>query len=165
MRQLSDEAKEAIVLKVINRGSTSIKTIAAEHNISLSSVYTWLQRHRDGEPLTKVKTVSSKKNELTRSEKFNHLLATSELDEVSLGSYCRQHGFYTHQLKQWQKELMTTPNTDKNHALQAENKALKEDKKRLERELRRKEKALAEASALLIMKKKADLIWGVNEDD
>jgi len=36
----------------------------------------------------------------------------------------------------------------------------------LQRELRRKEKALAEATAILVMKKKAELIWGtVDEDD
>lgn len=34
----------------------------------------------------------------------------------------------------------------------------------LERELRRKDKALAEAAALLVLKKKAQAIWG-DEDD
>ena len=33
----------------------------------------------------------------------------------------------------------------------------------LERELRRKEKALAEAAALLVLRKKADAIWGTDE--
>jgi hypothetical protein len=37
--------------------------------------------------------------------------------------------------------------------------------KQLEKELHRKDKALAEASALLILKKKADLIWGLEEDE
>ena len=37
--------------------------------------------------------------------------------------------------------------------------------KDLEKELRRKEKALAEAAALLILKKKADLIWGTGENE
>jgi hypothetical protein len=35
----------------------------------------------------------------------------------------------------------------------------------LEKELRRKEKALAEASALLLLKKKMDAIWGDQEED
>ena len=39
-------------------------------------------------------------------------------------------------------------------------KKLKIENTKLHQDLRRKEKALAEASALLIMKKKADLIWG-----
>jgi hypothetical protein len=36
--------------------------------------------------------------------------------------------------------------------------------KELERELHRKEKALAETAALLILRKKADAIWGTGED-
>ena len=47
----------------------------------------------------------------------------------------------------------------------SELKKLKGEIKRLNRELDRKEKALAEASALLVLKKKADLIWGVKKDD
>lgn len=35
----------------------------------------------------------------------------------------------------------------------------------LERELRRKDKALAEATARLILKKKAELIWGTLDED
>lgn len=45
---------------------------------------------------------------------------------------------------------------------------LNEDKKRirqLERDLQRKEKALAEAAALLILRKKAQAIWGDKEED
>ncbi len=42
---------------------------------------------------------------------------------------------------------------------------LREENKRLKKELRRKEKALAETSALLVLKKKAHLIWGEPEDD
>jgi hypothetical protein len=44
----------------------------------------------------------------------------------------------------------------------------KDNKKRirqLEKELQRKERALAEAAALLILRKKAQAIWGDKEDD
>jgi single-stranded DNA-specific DHH superfamily exonuclease len=47
-------------------------------------------------------------------------------------------------------------------------KSLKEsnlEKKKIERELARKEKALAEAAALLVLQKKANAIWGGNEDE
>ena len=45
--------------------------------------------------------------------------------------------------------------------------ATKDEKKRikaLERDLNRKEKALAEAAALLVLRKKAEAIWGDGED-
>jgi hypothetical protein len=44
----------------------------------------------------------------------------------------------------------------------------KEDKKRirqLEKDLQRKEEALAEAAALLILRKKTQAIWGSKEED
>lgn len=161
---LSVEAKKAIVLKVLNRGSESIESIAKRHNVSTSCLYVWLQRHRDGEPLSRHGKRSESISKLTQQEKFNHLLATSRLDEVSLGSYCREHGLYSYQLIEWRQQFMNTPQQKNDIQSKSELKTLKEENKRLQRELRRKDKALAEASALLIMKKKANLIWGEDED-
>lgn len=48
------------------------------------------------------------------------------------------------------------------------NKELREErreKEKLAKELQRKEKALAEAAALLVLRKKADAIWGKEEED
>jgi hypothetical protein len=42
---------------------------------------------------------------------------------------------------------------------------LKQKTKALEKELTRKEKALAETAALLVLKKKAQELWGDQEDD
>jgi hypothetical protein len=42
---------------------------------------------------------------------------------------------------------------------------LKKEHKLLQAELRRKDKALAEVTALLVLKKKAEAIWGDDEDD
>ena len=36
---------------------------------------------------------------------------------------------------------------------------------KLAKELHRKEKALAEAAALLVLRKKADAIWGMDDED
>ena len=41
----------------------------------------------------------------------------------------------------------------------------KQKSKLLEKELRRKEKALAETAALLVLRKKAEAIWGDPEED
>jgi hypothetical protein len=43
--------------------------------------------------------------------------------------------------------------------------AEKQRTRKLEKELKRKEKALAEAAALLVLRKKADAIWGDKEED
>lgn len=54
---------------------------------------------------------------------------------------------------------------NKNDQQDKENKALKKKVKELEQELQRKEKALAEAAALLILKKKLDALTREHEDD
>ena len=55
--------------------------------------------------------------------------------------------------------------TDKVQKLRQELAETKKKLKEKERELRRKEKALAEMAALLTLKKKADAIWGGDEED
>lgn len=76
----------------------------------------------------------------------------------------RQHGLYSHQLEQWKTELMSEfePKVNKAEAKQA--KDLETKIKQLEKELRCKDKALAEATVLLVLKK-ADLIFPVDEDN
>ncbi len=52
-----------------------------------------------------------------------------------------------------------------NQRLKETRKADERRIKELERELRQKEKALAETAALLVLRKKAQAIWGEVEDD
>lgn len=154
---LSSTLKEAVILKALDRGpGVTLKSIAIANNIGESTLGKWLTQSRTG-------TNSNQSNNTSREGWLSHLINTNGMDDVSLGTYCRKHGIYSHQLPEWKKELMT-PKNDNNKQNQ-ELKKLKEENKNLQRELKRKDKALAEASALLILKKKADLIWGVDEDD
>ena len=166
MVQLSVEAKKAIVQQTLNRGSdTTIETIARANNVGLSSLQKWLRRYREGQSLSRVMRRNSQQQGMSNTERFEHLVATHYLDELSLGEYCRKHGLYNHQLITWREELMATKKTNQDAERFAQIRRLKEDNKHLQQELRRKDKALAEASALLILKKKAALIWGASEAD
>lgn len=67
---------------------------------------------------------------------------------------------YSHQITAWRAEIL---------AHFAARPTLKKDARdetirQLEREILRKDKALAEASALLILQKKVDLIWGSRDE-
>jgi len=84
------------------------------------------------------------------------------MNETEVGAYCRQHGIYSMHLKEWENDFMKQDMPDQKY--KAENIALRKKNADLERELRRKEKALAEAAALLVLKKKADVIWGEDGD-
>ena len=59
---------------------------------------------------------------------------------------------------------MSQKSDEKNQGIGAELKILREENKQLKREVRRKDTALSEVVALLVLKKKADLIWGESED-
>lgn len=165
MQQLSIETKEAIVQQALNRDSKTLEQISRENNIGYSTLQKWIKRVQSGQSLGRRNTRKRGMNQPSPEARFKHILATHGLDEVSLGKYCREHGLYSHQLTTWQESFMSTSANNINHTQQSELKKLREANKQLQKELRRKEKALAEASALLIMKKKADLIWGVDEAD
>jgi hypothetical protein len=72
---------------------------------------------------------------------------------------------YPEQIQAWRAACEQANDWDR--AQQRQLKASREsDQQRvreLERELRRKEKALAEAAALLVLRKKAAAIWGEDE--
>lgn len=165
MGHLSIEAKEAVILKAINRGGATIESIAKSNNIGISTLQKWLHRYQNGQPLSAKQKYSKATIEINHAEQFKHILATTKLDEVSLGKYCREHGLYSHQIEKWQADFMKPKQEVSNAQQQLELKKLKDENDKLKRELRRKDKALAEASALLILKKKVDLIWGADEED
>ena len=166
MTHISLVAKESIVLKAINRNSsTTLKSIAKDNNIGVSSLQRWIYKYKSGQPLSVEHKHNLSTNELSNSEQFNHIVATTNLDDVSLGKYCRENGLYSHQINKWREDLMKPKQEVKSIKDKLELAKLKKENANLKRELRRKDKALAEASALLIMKKKADLIWGEDEED
>ena len=77
----------------------------------------------------------------------------------------RENGLYSFQLTAWKESFMSPKTEDKNQSLIAEVKALRTENKKLKQDVRRKDAALSEASALLILKKKAAMIWGEIEGD
>lgn len=167
MAQLPLEDKLMIIEKVLNNKNQTIAKIAATNNVGLSTLERWLKLYRDGKFGLKKSTTSSHVAKLTAAAKLDHLLATFKLDEAQLGAYCREYGLYSFQLQEWKKEFMTHEDRQKNqpHQITTEVNALKLENKRLKQELRRKDMALAETTALLVLKKKADLLWGGNEED
>jgi hypothetical protein len=73
-----------------------------------------------------------------------------------IAEYCRKKGLYPEQLIQWKQGFMQTEHPGDKAALkqsQKENKALK-------KELVRKEKALAEAAAILVLRKSSGTTTG-----
>jgi transposase-like protein len=95
------------------------------------------------------------------------VVETASLSEAELGEYCRGRGLYPEQIRAWRLACEQANDGDREQqrrlrgSQQTDQKRLRE----LERELQRKEKALAETAALLVLRKKAEAIWGDREDD
>jgi transposase len=103
----------------------------------------------------------------TSREKFMSVVAASGMNEYEKGEYCRKHGIFSEHLDTWTAACMEA-NESTSESAKELRVLLKEELSRskgLERELKRKEKALAEAAALLVLRKKAAAIWGENEED
>jgi transposase len=163
MVHLSEEAKKSIVEKALNRHGKGLAELATQYNIGYSTLQKWILKYKNSVP--NISNKSSANIQLARSDQLKHLLATAALDETTLGAYCREHGIYSFQMQQWKNEFMSNDKSQKNQETQTELRALRAENKLLKKDLLRKDRALAETTALLVLKKKADLLFGVIEDD
>lgn len=82
------------------------------------------------------------------------------------GEYLRREGLHSEHIAAWKKRMEAglEGGGGLSGASRTERAQDKQKIKELEKELGRKERALAETAALLVLKKKADLIWGSGED-
>ena len=95
------------------------------------------------------------------------VLETANLTEIEFSEYCREKGVYPEQVKEWKEACINANDSAREKSTKAgkELRAERKEKEKLEKELARKEKALAEAAALLVLRKKADAIWETDEED
>ena len=162
----SEAFKEEMVRKVLTRGGKSIKEIAEEAGIHRSVLDLWRrERTMSGKEIRR-NPGERRIQDWTAQEKLQAVLETEGLSPEELGVYLRKKGLYSAHLEQWKHEILAALQEEKRGKRKnVELLEVKKKNKELERELRRKEKALAEATALLILKKKAALIWGKEEEE
>lgn len=143
----------------MNKGDRSIISISKEVGVPQTTLVGWMKNHGSFSPMKKQK--SSYK--WTSEKKLQVLIETGSLSEEELGSYLRREGIFSSQLEEWKKEFITSMNSSKKPKVGKDHRDHKI--KSLEKEILRKDKALAEASALLILQKKVNLIWGKTDED
>jgi transposase-like protein len=156
----SKEFKEAIVKKLISRGNKTIEQFCTENNIARSTVTTWQTN------CANVLEMKHKKDKSKYSaEKVLKIISeTYSLNEEDLGIYLRKNGLHTNQLTEWRTSFLTSVNQPKLNLNKKDERDI--EIKDLKKNLRKKDAALAEVSALLILQKKANLLWpSPNEDE
>jgi transposase-like protein len=142
----------------------AIRQLSQEEGISEATLHKWRAEARGKGQL--LPDADAGPEGWTSRDKFAAVLETAALNEADLAEYCRKRGLYPAQIAAWRSACEQANDWDRASTARL-GQATKEEKKRikdLERDLARKEKALAEAAALLILRKKASAIWGGDED-
>lgn len=143
----------------------AVSELAQENGISEQTLYTWRRNLKSqGVP---VPGNGKNATEWTSADKFGVVLETARLNEAELAEYCRAKGLFVEQVADW-RELCQQANAtpgELSREFREQSKSDRKEIKQLKKDLQRKEKALAEAAALIILRKKAQAIWGEPEDD
>lgn len=165
MIQYSEEKKASIIKRMMPPESCSIAKLNVELGISESCLYNWRMKARKKGLL--VPDSKQKPEQWSSANKFTVVLETARMNETELSAYCRQKGLFVEQVKAWRlaceeaNERVEQTSAEIRKALQTEKKRVRD----LERELSRKEKALAEAAALLILRKKLAAFYSEPEGE
>ncbi len=161
MNNYSETVKEAMVLKLASPGAPSVSSLAQEVGIHQSTLSRWVRVYGNVSKMGGVMK-GRRPQDWTAEEKLNALLEYEKLEEEEQrGKYLREKGIHSLHIERWKQEFIEGVKSSKSAKKDPRDKRIKE----LERELRRKDKALAETAALLVLKKKAQAIWGDREDE
>lgn len=153
--------REQMIRKMLPPTRTSATALAKDSGVAQSTLSRWLREARTVAPVAK-KTTSRGGRKWTAAEKLRVLAEAVKLGEGELGELLRREGIHEAQLRQWRADAEAALTEAPGRGRRSPEAARIRE---LERELRRKDKALAEASALIILKKKASEIWGWEDED
>jgi len=98
-------------------------------------------------------------------EKVRVVLAAAGVSNQDLGEFLRREGLHEEDLVRFREEVRSAAIAGLTPAKKAARGDEQKRIKDLERELKRKEAALAEAAALLVLRKKAGALWGGEGED
>lgn len=155
MNKYSQQFKEEVVRKKLS--GRSVSEISQETGVAHVTIYEWAKKLQSGTLCTK----ESFPGNFSINEKYQLLMDYYTIPKSKTGHWLREKGVHTEHLTKWKNEigvLMTKPNREKD-----EIKKLRNDLNVAQREIKKKDKALAEAAALLVLKKKYQYLWEEEE--
>src|ERR1700761_5474914 len=153
MIQRSEEFKKSAVQKFHSRGNRNVEEVADDLGVSPWSLYKWAKHYATSPGMKKS---DRRPQEWTAAEKLKAVIEFEGLEPEKRGEYLRREGLHAEHLEGWKKSMQAGLEPAKK--LSAEERAERAEDRRkiqeLERDLRRKDRALAETTALLVLKKK-----------
>ncbi len=165
MVHFSLERKASVLKKLLPPNNQPVSVVSKLEGISEATLYNW--RSQAKQQGIAVPGSGKTSDQWSAEAKFAVVIETSAMNESALSEYCRSKGLYPEQVKEWKQNCIQGQLSEatKRKQEQQQTKHDKKEIKSLKRELNRKEKALAEAAALLILRKKYNTLWEENEED
>jgi transposase len=148
-QNFSEDFQKSVVSKYLNRGNRTADSIAQDVGVSIASIYGWAKKYGNVQNMTNKS--GRKPNDRKAQEKFQLVIKYFSLSEEERGKFLRENGLHSDHLEQWKITMESGFNLKPKSSELADER---NKNKILEREIRRKDKALAEAAALIILKKK-----------
>lgn len=157
----SNELRDSVLRRVLPPQDDPIDRVSREVGISEQTIRNWkIKALSTGFHPDNVK--DSVPDKWSSQDKFHIVVETMKMTEVELAEYAREKGIFVEQITQW-RDICLNANGGMAREAARLNRELKYTEKRnrhLEHELVRKEKALAEAAALMLLRKKLNAILG-----
>jgi transposition helper protein len=150
--------KDRAVARLLPPESAPVEVVSQELHISVATLERWRADALAAPAAERVWTPAAR---------IDAIIATASMDEASRNAWCREKGIYPQDLQKW-RDAATQGVADPEEASQKVQRATQASRRRvkeLERDLRRKEKALAETTALLVLRKKLDAIFHPDEGE
>ncbi len=162
MKHISPERKASVLAKLLPPYNMSVASVAQMEGISESTLYNWrYQAKTQGKP---VPGTNKTTEQWPADARLAVIIETATLSETEIAEYCRKNGLYPEQITQWKDAFLQVPERN-SKAEKAELKQIQNENKKLKKELIRKEKALAEAAAILVLRKKLNDYYGETDED
>jgi transposase-like protein len=141
-----------------------VEEVSRVLGVSSWSLYQWAKRYGNDQGMVKR---NRRPGERSAREKLKAVIEFEGLEGDKQGEYLRREGLHSDHIAAWKKSMEAGLESGRgdNQAARMERAQDKRTIKELEKELQRKDRALAETTALLVLKKKADLIWGNGENE
>ncbi|HAU3362260.1 TPA: transposase [Salmonella enterica subsp. salamae] len=159
MKRISPERKSSVLAKLLPPYNMTVAAVAQMEGISEATLYNWRNQTRtEGKP---VPGADKNSEQWPAEARFAVIVETATLSETEIAEYCRKKGLYPEQIMRWKQAFLQAPAPDDKAAL----KQVQKENKQLKKELLRKEKALAEAAAILVLRKKLRDYYGEADED
>ena len=158
----SEKFKSEMVAKMLGPNAISANALSKRVGIGQPTLSAWLRTAKMADVSRRNKTKPPSRRTWTPAEKLRVVAAAEQLADEQIGELLRREGLHEGDLRAFRDEALAglAPQPTKRGPSPEEQRI-----RELERELRRKEKALAEAAALLVLRKKLNALWGEAEGD